>query len=83
MSSSNYKEILNQAKKEKERVALQADNHASLQVGKEVDEVLVNLCVRVPKNWRTNIKSKAVQYDMTLEKLVIAAVDEYVKQQGW
>ena len=78
--SNNYKDILDQAKKEKERVAMQADNPATLQVGKDD---LVNLCVRVPKSWRLSIKSKAVQYDMTLEKLVIEAINQYVEKQGW
>jgi predicted HicB family RNase H-like nuclease len=78
--SNNYKDILDQAKKEKERVAMQADNPATLQVGKDD---LVNLCVRVPKSWRSSIKSKAVQYDMTLEKLVIEAINQYVEKQGW
>lgn len=78
--SSNYKEILDQANKEKQRQAMEASNPASIQASKDD---LVNLCVRVPKPWRTAIKAKAVQNDLTLEKLVMEAVNQYVEQQGW
>jgi predicted HicB family RNase H-like nuclease len=78
--SSNYKEILDQANKEKQRQAMEASNPASIQANKDD---LVNLCVRVPKTWRTSIKAKAVQNDLTLEKLVMEAVNQYVEQQGW
>ena len=30
----------------------------------------VNLCVRVPKSWRTKVKAQAIYHDLTLEKLV-------------
>ena len=81
---SNYKEILDQARIEKEKAVLQAsldeNNPASIQAG---NEETVNLCVRVPKSWRKAIKAKAVKYDVTLEKLVVDAINQYVTQQNW
>ncbi len=59
---------------------MKAEKPASIQAGKKN---LVNLCVRVPKSWRTSIKAKAIQHDLTLEKLVMEAVEQYVEQQGW
>lgn len=82
--ANNYREILEQARVEKEKTVLQEsineDNLTSIQAS---NEETVNLCVRVSKSWRTDIKAKAVRYDVTLEKLVVEAVNQYINQQKW
>lgn len=76
---TNYKEILEQAKQENSE-SKNAGKPTSLQVD---NSETVNLCVRVPKSWRTKVKANAVSHDLTLEKLVVEAIDRYMEQEGW
>jgi hypothetical protein len=90
--ASNYREILAQAKQEREKSSkpesqdvdkpenLNAGNPASLQAG---DEELVNLCVRVPKTWRTRVKASAVSHQISLGDLVVEAIERYMEQEKW
>jgi hypothetical protein len=90
--TSNYREILAQAKQEKQKSSKQAskeagkpesinaDNHASIQAG---NDELVNLCVRVPKSWRTKVKAAAVSHNLSLGDLAIDAIERYMEQEKW
>ncbi len=89
---TNYKQILEQAKQEKDRSQNQRkptslpENRPdpTLNPQKEADqEETVNLCVRVPKSWRTKVKASAISHDLTLEKLVVEAVNRYMEQEKW
>ena len=73
--ASNYTEIIAQAKQEQEK-SKNAGNPTSRQAG---SEETVNLCVRVPKSWRTKVKAGAISHDLTLEKLVVEAVNRYME----
>lgn len=81
---TNYKEILEQVQLEKQKASVQesknVDNPTSIQASKEN---IVNLCVRVPKSWRTKVKAAAVSHDLTLEQLVVEAINQYMEQEGW
>lgn len=87
--AGNYKEILKQAEQEKEKQKAlkqenrQVGNHASIQAGSAGEEELVNLCVRVPKSWRTKVKAAAVSHDVSLGELVVEAIDRYLEQKNW
>jgi hypothetical protein len=43
----------------------------------------VNLCARVPKAWRTRVKTIAVKNEITLEKLMVDAIERYIEERGW
>jgi hypothetical protein len=43
----------------------------------------VNLCARVPKTWRTRVKTLAVKNEITLEKLMVDAIERYIEEKGW
>lgn len=73
--ASNYTEIIAQAKQEKEK-SKNVGNPTSIQPDREQT---VNLCVRVPKSWRTKVKAGAISHDLTLEKLVVEAVNRYIE----
>lgn len=100
---TNYTEIFEQAKKEKDQEdvdaveslernkasqedtsSMQADNTASMQAGSTTSmeeekkaEALVNLCVRVPKNWHREVKAYAALEEVSLAELIVLAVDQY------
>jgi predicted HicB family RNase H-like nuclease len=80
---SNYREILAQAKQEQQKASeqesIQVDNPTSIQASEEEQ---VNLCVRVPKSWRTKVKAAAVNHDISLADLVVEAIDRYMEQWG-
>ncbi len=90
---TNYKEILQQVEQEKQKAlkqeskntdnptSKQTSNNASMQV--DNDEPLVNLCVRVPKSWRMKVKATAVSHDVSLNQLVVKAIDRYLEQENW
>jgi predicted HicB family RNase H-like nuclease len=81
---SNYREILAQAKQEKQKASeqesIEAGNPTSIQASEEEQ---VNLCVRVPKSWRTKVKAAAVNHDISLADLVVEAIDRYMEQEQW
>jgi predicted HicB family RNase H-like nuclease len=54
------------------------DMHASMQEDKNAK--LVNLCVRVPKQWRSELKIEATRRDQSLGELIVKAVDQYLAQ---
>ncbi len=73
---TNYKQILEQAKQEKDK-SQKAGKQTSLPENrpdptlnpkKEADqkdnEETVNLCVRVLKSWRTKVKASAISHDL-------------------
>ncbi|ABW32041.1 hypothetical protein [Acaryochloris marina] len=92
---TNYTEIFEQAKKEKDQEEDQAvegskkhqvvqEDNASMQAGKTTSmdegnkaEELVNLCVRVPKNWHREVKAYAALEEKTLAELIVLSVDQY------
>jgi phage shock protein A len=80
---SNYREILAQAKQEQQKASeqesIQVDNPTNIQASEEEQ---VNLCVRVPKSWRTKVKAAAVNHDISLADLVVEAIDRYMEQWG-
>jgi predicted HicB family RNase H-like nuclease len=90
--TSNYREILAQAKQEKQKSSkqesrdvgkpesIEVDNHTSIQAD---NEELVNLCVRVPKSWRTKVKAAAVNHNISLGDLVVEAIERYMEQEEW
>ena len=78
--TTQYTDILEQAKLEKAK----EDNEGkpdNLQADKP--ETVVNLCVRVPKSWRTKVKAQAIYHDLTLEKLVVEAIERHMAEEGW
>lgn len=66
--ATNYQKILQQARQN------EPSTHP---------EEIVNLCVRVPKSWRTKVKAIAVSHDLSLEQLVTDAINRYLEQEGW
>lgn len=82
---SNYREILAQAKQEQQKASeqesIEVDNPTSIQAS--IEEEQVNLCVRVPKSWRTKVKAAAVNHDVSLADLVVEAIDRYMEQKQW
>ena len=76
---SHYKQILEQAKQEQQKEE-NVGKHTSIQA---YNSETVNLCVRVPKSWRTKVKASAISHDLTLEKLVVEAIERYMEQEGW
>ena len=76
---TQYKDILEQAKLEKEK----KENVGKSDSQKADKSETVNLCVRVPKSWRTKVKAQAIYHDLTLEKLVVEAIERYMEQEGW
>ncbi|MDG2989838.1 hypothetical protein L3556_02640 [Candidatus Synechococcus calcipolaris G9] len=65
---ANYKQIISQAKKEE---IIQSSLHEAMQAGE-----MVNLCVRVPSQWRNHWKSEAAKKGISLGDYVIQAMKE-------
>lgn len=56
--------------------SMQADKASSMEDGSKVEQ-LVNLCVRVPKNWHREVKAYAALEEVSLAELIVLAVDHY------
>jgi len=81
---SNYREILAQAKQEQQKASeqesIEVGNPTSIQA---IEEEQVNLCVRVPKSWRTKVKAAAVNHNISLADLTVEAIERYMEQEQW
>lgn len=78
---SNYKEIMQAAKQEKQKAELNTSMQADKDTSMEIEET-VNLCVRVSKAQRKRWKAWAVAHDISLADLVEKAVEAYVRDNN-
>lgn len=61
---------------QEDNVSMQTGNPVSMDEGTKAEE-LVNLCVRVPKNWHREVKAYAALEEMTLAELIVLSVDQF------